>query len=146
MEKYLRELANNIMSQYAKAENSVVLDISVNKVSMNVDQAIPIGLMVNELLTNALKHAFPTGKSDSGLIEIVLRNADEGGWVLMVRDNGIGVESEIRAGQEQGNEAFGRRLVSLLAQKLGATVLTTVDCGTSITIQIPHLSSNVASQ
>jgi two-component sensor histidine kinase len=146
MEDYLRELANNIVGQYAKAEKSPTLDISVHEVLMNVDQAISVGLIVNELLTNALKHAFPTERSESGLIEVIMSNAEKGGWMLTVRDNGIGGRSEIPAGEQKGNDAFGRRLVSLLAQKLGAMVQTKDDNGTEITIRIPQLAANEASQ
>ncbi len=84
---FLKELSANIMEGIGGRD----IDLSVRAIPLNVglDFAIPLGLLVTELVTNSLKHAFPDGK---GRIEVVLDRRDDGTMVLVVSDNGSGYE------------------------------------------------------
>jgi two-component sensor histidine kinase len=91
----------------------IALRVDVAEVYLPAEQAAPLGLIVNELVTNALKHAFP--KERAGTIDVTLRA--EGGLTLCVRDNGIGCPIDRR-------EGLGSRLTRLLAQQLGAQIVS----------------------
>lgn len=79
---------------------------------MDVDSAIPLGLIINELVTNAFKYAFTD--IDQGLLSIRLSKSDNDGFRLTVKDNGIG-----KTNQKNG---FGEQLVNILAVQLGAKI------------------------
>lgn len=145
MEPYLQELARNIVGQHTSGDSIPELDIRIRDVVMKVEEAIPVGLIVNELLTNALKHAFPDERAQPGRIEVKMESSPAGeGWLLVVSDNGVGARLPEN---EQGVEgdSFGRRLVGLLAQKLRATVHTQNENGTRVTVGIPYQAATEAS-
>lgn len=83
---------------------------------MSIDKATPLGLVANELLTNALKHAFPAGRA--GEIRVKLRRATDGQSALTITDNGIGTEM-IAFPSSNG---LGSQLIQLLATQLQAQV------------------------
>jgi two-component sensor histidine kinase len=92
------------------------------------EQAVPIAIIVNELVTNSLKHAFPEGRP--GVIQVSLRAADE--VVVSVADNGVGVGGS----QEEG---IGSRITALLAQQLGGTIARdNLGSGSSVTLRMPR--------
>ena len=115
--------------------------IETHGITMEVENAILIGLIVNELLTNVLKHAFP-GKTVTQPEVSVTMQADAGGYLLSIRDNGVGMPaSKINASSE---ETFGQRLVRSLSQKLRASIQVSIDNGTLFTIRLPE-QANAAS-
>src|SRR5206468_10226684 len=91
---------------------AIAVKVEADEVNLRTEQAIPLGLIVNELVTNALKHAFPDDRS--GTVAITLRNTKPS-LTLIVEDNGIGCPPT-------REERLGSRLTRLLAQQLGATV------------------------
>ncbi len=95
-------------------------------------QAVPCGLIVNELLTNALKHAFPEGRS--GKINVSF-GSDQENWRLEVTDDGIG----LAAGIDPGNvNSMGFQLIHLLAQQLGGSLDVIRDAGTRFVLRFPQ--------
>ncbi|MBI4512244.1 MAG: PAS domain S-box protein [Deltaproteobacteria bacterium] len=118
---YTRSLATLLMSSLGTDERLITLTVVGNPVFLGVDAAIPCGLIVNELLTNCLKHAFPPGKK--GEIEariMTLGNAPDGNrFLLSVRDNGVGMPGDVDARKE---ETLGLRLVSTLVDQLHGTL------------------------
>lgn len=90
----------------------IAVRVDAAEVYLPAEQAAPLGLIVNELVTNALKHAFPDGRA--GTIDVTLRT--EGALTLCVKDNGIGFQSG-------GREGLGSRLTRLLTQQLGAQIV-----------------------
>jgi two-component sensor histidine kinase len=102
----------------------VVTDIQA--VTLPVETAIPCGLVINELVTNAFKHAFPGGRS--GAIRVVLREVDPARWLVAVEDDGIGLPAQISLGK---TDSLGLDLVSILATQIGAEVEVTREKGTS---------------
>jgi len=91
-----------------------------------VDTAVPIGLIVNELLTNALKYAFP--KNEQGTIHISLEKTDENNLKLSIRDNGVGKV----VGIAPIGTGFGSQLVQLLTQQLNGKMQEHINEGTHI--------------
>src|SRR5208282_2974916 len=85
--------------------------------SLPISSAIPCGLVVNELISNAMKHAFPSGRS--GEIRIDLAREANNEIVLMVADNGVGIPDRVHLGN---TTTLGLQLVELLADQLGAEV------------------------
>lgn len=127
---YARSLASNIVHA-ADASSSITLDCDLEAVSLPVDKAISCGLIVNELITNALKHAFPDGAG--GRIRVELRR-QSGGWVtLCVRDSGIGKPLQF----DEPTISLGTQLVKTLTGQLQGTIATSLEGGTSVTIRFP---------
>jgi two-component sensor histidine kinase len=84
---------------------------------LDIDTALPLGLIVNELVSNSLKYAYPEGRS--GVVELILRAGPENQYTLSVRDEGVGLP----AGLEVSNtDTLGLHLVNILSAQLGATL------------------------
>lgn len=89
LQEYLSELAHLLLESSVISPSGIVLKLNIAPVSVLIDTAIPCGLILNELLSNAFRHAFPNGKS--GEIQIQLTKDDQGLITLQVSDNGVGV-------------------------------------------------------
>ncbi len=87
LSEYIRELTELIAQSYLDHNGRVSLDFKMDEVTALIDKAIPAGLILTELVTNAFKHAFPDDRK--GIIEIILKNID-GDLQLSVKDNGVG--------------------------------------------------------
>ena len=90
-ETYAGNLAESLIGTYGAA--SVGLELVVDALPLTLDKAIPMGLIINELVSNSLKHAFPGGAA--GRIVISLKADDEETFVLVVGDNGIGLPADV---------------------------------------------------
>lgn len=109
MRGYLEQLCGHL-AEALRDVRPIAVKVDAAEIYLPAEQAVPMGLMVNELVTNALKHAFPDERP--GAIEVVLRQDSE--LTLLVRDDGIGCTPK--------REGLGTRLIRLLAQQLGANV------------------------
>ncbi len=112
---YIRRLANDLMAAYALRAGNVHLKLDAADVPLSPDTAFPCGLIINELVSNSLKHAFPEGRS--GTIRIGLRRDGED-IELTVADDGKGLPDGIDAAS---GGSLGLRLVRNLAGQLGGT-------------------------
>lgn len=116
METYVKELAGHLLDSFS-VDDRVKISYDINVAPLDVDTAIPLGLIINELLTNSLKYAFPD--EAEGNIHISLFISPEEKLILEVSDDGIGV----MAVPEKGTAtSFGTDLVKILAKKLKASV------------------------
>jgi len=130
---YIRDLANNLLYSYTADVTSVRLETHVDNVVLDIDRAIPCGLIINELVSNSLKHAFPKG--GKGEIHIHLReNRSSGRFVLVVSDNGIGIPEEIDL---ENTPSLGLKLVNTLVRQLKGTVALDREGGTRFAIEFP---------
>lgn len=127
MKDYFLNLADYIRDAFGMQEQ-VEIKVMMTELELDVDMAIPIGLIVNELLTNALKYAFPDNRK--GHIHIALK---ENGTLLQldVSDNGIGYKTEKKA----RGTGFGANLIELLTKQLDGKMVLKVNQGTSIQIK-----------
>ena len=113
---YIRRLSTNLFHTYQTGPVAVSLVVDVQELFLTVDTAIPCGLVVNELVSNALKHAFPDGRE--GTVTIQLR-ADGPVYVLAVSDDGIGLPEDV---DPSTTESLGLQLVDTLTRQLGGTL------------------------
>lgn len=112
MQQYIAQLGQSLFGTYKVDHDLVVLKTEVDALLLDVDTAIPLGLILNELITNALKYAFPEGRE--GLLYVRLRETN-GVLELLVKDNGIGVVGDIPK-----SSSFGMKLLNAFKQKLEA--------------------------
>ena len=110
---YIRTLGDLLFQSFAADPSRIHLTVGGDEVLLSIDTAVPCGLIVNELLLNALKHAFPEGERG----EIVVDLADAGdGWCRMsVRDDGVGLPDDMAA---EGSGTLGLQLVRGLVAQL----------------------------
>jgi two-component sensor histidine kinase len=114
-------------------QGGITLSCDIDEAAVPRDRAVSIGLVVNELVTNAAKHAFP-GR-DLGSITVTLRNRAEGGWHVTVADDGVGMPKDA-ALPEKGN-GLGSRLVEAFARQAGGTLVTeSDDTGTRVVMTL----------
>ena len=114
---YVNSLVNSLFEAYRDRIENIRARIDVEKVLMGVDQGIPCGLIINELVSNSLKHAFPGGRN--GTIWISLRTLRAGKFVLGIRDDGVGLPSTV---DYRNSESLGLRLVNILVNQLGGHI------------------------
>ena len=126
---YLNTLATQLFEAYRVEGQPVTLSLYLEQVWMPFKTAIPCGLIVNELLSNALKHAFPPGTS--GEVAIALRTEADGRLSLAVRDTGVGVPAGLDVRQ---TNSLGLQLVSLLTEQLGGTLDLDRRQGTAVSL------------
>ncbi|MFO0983712.1 MAG: ATP-binding protein [Planctomycetota bacterium] len=129
---YIEELVHHLLASYTVERNGITARVRVADVSLDVDRAIPCGLLVNELVSNALKHAFPASAGGEVCVELDLGAADQ--LVLAVRDNGIGLPDSV---DPQRASTLGMQLVQVLARQLGGTPEWRRGAGTEFVITMP---------
>ena len=124
-EEYLRKLCKNLIQSYSLSSHQISLLTETEKVLIHLDQAIPCGLMVNEIVSNALKHAFPEGVG--GIIAIKLKNT--GNKVLLrISDDGQGIPDYVLNGE---SHTLGFQLIETLVEQLKGKLVVENDFGTS---------------
>ena len=129
--EYLQRLVGNLYNSTSFNNNQIELKLeitpSLSTSLLDIDNAISIGLVVNELLTNAFKHAFPD--QNGGLIEVILyESLDDHTLHLIIRDNGVGIPKTVDL---NSSVSLGLRLVNILTQQLRAHLDLSCSLGTS---------------
>lgn len=128
--EYIESLVGHLISSFVDDPQRIVMKVDVGDIQMGIERAIPYGLIINELVSNAIKHAFPNGRS--GEIEIRLR-ADERGWItLTVADDGVGLPPGL---DFRNTETLGLQLVNLLTKQLQGELSLVNDGGATFTIR-----------
>ena len=129
---YARSLAAGIFHAAGVSPGTVELSLVFENLSLPVDKAIPCGLILNELISNALKHAFPN--ESRGTLKIQMRGAPGGEFELVVADNGVGIDAGFDAAT---SVSLGMRLVSTLVKQLEGRLQILREAGTTIRISFP---------
>ncbi|WP_181016186.1 sensor histidine kinase [Pseudanabaena sp. BC1403] len=125
--EYLQRLVGNLYSSTSFNTSQVELKLDIKPTQLNIDTAISIGLIVNEILTNAFKYAFPN--NNTGLIEVILyKSLDDDNLHLIIRDNGVGIPENI---DFKATASLGLRLVRIMTQQLRASLDLSCSSGTS---------------
>ena len=127
--EYIQKLTNYLFHSYDINRNVIQLSLSIQNVLMDVDKAIPCGLIINELISNSLKHAFPSGRA--GEISIDFKQTNDV-FTLMVSDNGIGLTGDINFRE---TESLGLQLVNTLVEQLDGSISLEGKSGTAFRIQ-----------
>ena len=128
---YLTRLGKNLQAFYGSDAERIALSITADA-NLPLSEAIPCGLIVNELLTNALKHAFPDGRS--GRIQVSL-TCNQTQCLLTVADDGIGVPAGLNI---QESTSLGLKLVSVLSSQLHGRVEIEGSHGTLVSVVFPN--------
>ena len=125
--EYARGLAEDILASHGRTTVPVRLKTELEPVTMGADLAVPCGLILNELVSNAFKHGFPEGRG--GDINLTLRSDAGGRYTLCVQDDGVGIPAGLDFTKSQ---SLGLKLVRLLTQQIrGSFELVKSDPGTS---------------
>lgn len=125
--RYLYTLTDEIRKTYPSISNNVILERKFEIIHLSVSKAIPCGLLINEVLSNAYKHAF-VGRKE-GLIDIVFRK--EGDSVLLIiKDNGVGFDKS----EERKNSSLGTSLIDAFSKQLKGNYVFEVNNGTVFSI------------
>lgn len=130
---YIRDLTSSLFKSLTEASPSVALRLDLADVSLDLDALIPLALILNELLSNSLQHAYPDGRE--GEIGIVLGPTSTSRLELVVADDGVGFPPELDYRQ---TETLGLQLVCLLTTQLGGNIELERDGGTVFTIEFPE--------
>ncbi|NGP77959.1 PAS domain S-box protein [Balneolaceae bacterium YR4-1] len=130
--KYIEQLINHISSNLNVRDKDIAISVQTADLQLDMNNAIPCALLINELLTNAYKYAF-TGR-DEGRISVTIYR-EEGYNHIEVKDDGVGIpDSYIRG---EGEEGLGMSLVRILTQQLKGTLSIENDNGTQFRISFP---------
>ncbi|HEY9653700.1 MAG TPA: histidine kinase dimerization/phosphoacceptor domain -containing protein, partial [Coleofasciculaceae cyanobacterium] len=114
---YIQSLTDHLFQAYGINNERISLELELDELTLNIDTAIPCGLIINELISNALKYAFPN--RNQGTIYIALHGGEDEPYRIIVRDNGIGLPLNW---QSQAANTLGLQLVQILAQQLEGTL------------------------
>ena len=131
-EEYIRSLVSYLFSYYSTTNISVNIDVEKDLI-LNMDTAVPCGLIINELVTNSIKFAFRGGKP--GKIYIKLRYED-GSLILIIGDNGVGLPEGINF---ENSEKLGLQLVKTLTDQLEGTIEYNGENGAEFKIKFKEL-------
>lgn len=134
MKKYIDKLSMNIFAAFGVGNNKVAFHSDVNNVKLGLDTAIPLGLMMNEIITNSLKHAFPS--SDCGEINVKLEKDLNEYFHLCVKDTGIGIPKDFLT---KPNGTLGKQLIKTLCSQLDGEMHINNGCGTEFLIDFKEL-------
>jgi PAS domain S-box-containing protein len=131
---YIRNLAVHLFRSYKVDANAVNLQIDVDPIVLDIDRAIPCGLIINELVSNALKYAFPNCKAsagEAGEIRIDLHGDNDRNLTLVVRDNGIGFPSDL---DFRNTSTLGLQLINTLTDQIEGNITLERNGGTAFKI------------
>lgn len=150
---YLRKLAADLFSSYNLRNGDISLNVDLEQIYLDMDTSIPLGIIVNELVSNSLRHAFLDGRE--GEISIALKKAEnsavrkessgvENGckennsfqYVLRVTDSGKGIPEEI---DFQAADSLGFQLINLLVEQIEGCIELGRDQGTEFTIWFSNI-------
>lgn len=128
MDSYAQKLVNGLLDSFGMNESKISVDINFEKLKLDIDTAIPVGLIINELVINALKYAYT--KTETPSLKVSLAEINEN-LILEVEDNGEGNADHI-----ENSKSFGMKLIKSLSRQLGGKILISDDSGINVKINI----------
>lgn len=131
MKEYITDLAETLMTSFGFHRDNFNLLVEISKDKLDVDKALPIGLILNEIITNAMKYAYE--EVQSPLLRISLKE-DDLHLLLEIEDNGKGLDIDL---WKKGNHSFGKQLIAALSTQLRAEQKLVVERGTLFSLVIP---------
>ena len=132
-EDYIKTLANSLCRFYSVPGVDILLDVNVDNVYLDLETAVPCGLIINELISNSLKHAFKD-RQGSGTISIDFRTVGCSN-VLDIRDDGKGLPEDFRL---EDSSSMGMEIVSILTQQLDGKIQIIGTQGAAFKISFPR--------
>jgi PAS domain S-box-containing protein len=135
MAGYISTLTGQLFKSYGISSNVVRLKLTIAPVSLSMETAITCGLLINELVSNSLKYAFPNGRT--GEVAIDLSSNHNGAYTMIVADNGVGLPPDIDVGAVR---SLGWQLVPMLVEQLTGTFELHRSAGTTVKLTFSELS------
>ena len=135
---YIRKLVYGLFHTYAVSSDTIILKINAENIYLDINTAIPCGLIINELVSNSLKHAFPEDKGwnkngeTKGQIYIKLTSHKKDNFTLIIRDNGVGFPKDL---DFRSTQTLGLQLVNTLVKQLEGSIKLRQKDGTSFKIE-----------
>ena len=129
MPSYIFELTEYLKDSFA-IRNRIRLILDMDSLNLPLSHSIPIGLIFNEAVTNAIKYAFPN--QENGIINISLKTTDHKNYILIIQDNGIGLPADF---DPYNNPSLGVKLMHGLSADIDGKFLITNAHGTKITLE-----------
>jgi len=140
LQNYIETLTAHIRAQFG-AERDIRFRVQAVGVEVNLDIAVPCGLILNELITNACKHAFPGGKPRAGEdnceITIFVKK-DDRVCMLTITDNGVGLPEGLNL---ENPETLGLKLIKMLSQQINGSIELDRSAGTTFHLRFAHSSA-----
>ncbi len=133
--EYILSLGYHLFQIYGVTPDTVVLKVDAENIFLDINTAIPCGLLVSELISNALKHAFPDGRK--GEVAINMKSVGNGSYTLTVHDDGVGLTQDLDL---KSSDSFGLQLVDMLAEQLQGSVSIQRNGGVTFTVQLREVS------
>jgi two-component sensor histidine kinase len=134
LDAYLREIARTMSESLLESTSRIKIEVKAEALEIDPVRAVPLGLLVNELATNAIKHAFPDGTG-----RVLLSVQQVGDEIeLTVADNGVGMKDKHSA---QISEKHGSDYVAIFVRQIGGTIAISngEETGTVVTVRLPLL-------
>ena len=130
--EYLLDLGNFLFHAYHASRQSLTFRPETEAVMVSIDVAVSCGLLVNEIITNSLKHAFPKERQGGSIFLRLSRDGDS--MTVVAGDDGIGFPEGLDLGK---TDSLGLNLISVLCRQLGAEISLASEAGTVYTLRIP---------
>nr|WP_172642224.1 two-component regulator propeller domain-containing protein [Allocoleopsis franciscana] len=134
--EYVETLMNHLLLSYKVDSELIQVYSNIEPIYLNIDTAIPCGLIINELLSNSLKHAFPN--SAKGLINLYFKFDRNKRFTLIVKDNGVGFPKDFNI---QEKSTLGLKLVKVLTQQLEGNIELKQEQGIELAISFPNIKA-----
>lgn len=131
---YIQNLVYDLFNSYGVKGNILELNLNVDEIYLNIETAVPCGLIISELVSNCLKYAFPGDESGNLSIDFHLQNYDE--FELIIADDGVGLSGNI---DFENTDSLGLRLVSSLVNQLDGSIELDRSQGTKFIIKFKEL-------
>lgn len=133
--EYSKTLITQIMQSFGVDFSKIIVQVKAENIFMTIDNAIPCGLIINELATNSLKHAFPDNRGGNISLKIVYIDND---YEIDFSDNGIGISKEFDIGK---TSSFGLKLVKTLVDQVKGSIQIISENGTKFRIKFSDISN-----
>ncbi len=130
---YIRSIARHLADTYGAELRNIRIEVKSEDILLDIGRAIPCGIIINELITNALKYAF--SEKAGGTVTIVFRSVDSGEYYLEIADNGRGLNKDFKP---EETSSLGFKIVHTLASQLRTSLDIKSEHGTSISMVIPQ--------
>jgi PAS domain S-box-containing protein len=137
LQTYVEELCERLGTAFYARERGIAFITEVEPIDVVMDTAIPLGLLINEVISNSLKHGFPDGRT--GSIRVRLAREDFGRVTMSIADDGVGYTQETRPGE---SKSLGLKLIASLSEQLDGTVTVDSSNGVQLCMSFPLSSAD----
>jgi PAS domain S-box-containing protein len=134
MSEYSRTLIKRLFESYGISSDTLGLNLNIAPVSFSMETAVSCGQLINELVSNCLKHAFPNGRTGDVTVELLSNGNDT--YLLTVSDNGVGLPPDFEVGKA---ESLGWQLVPMLVEQLNGTFELQESAGTTVRLTFSEI-------